>query len=77
MPTTPYDVQRKNSRFRDQRWLMDAVICQIGPEWDQDRLQYFAAPCTPDYLPAIMSLSKTIRKFDELHATDGADRQAV
>ena len=31
-------VERKLARWQDQRWLLDAVINTVGPEWDQGRL---------------------------------------
>ena len=40
MPITPYDLQGRVPRFRDQHWLLDAVIKLIGPEFDQSRLHY-------------------------------------
>lgn len=66
MPTVPYDIQRKSPRFARQRWLLDSMIRTIGPEWDQGRLHYYSAPCGPDYTAPIMSLTKTIKKFDDM-----------
>ena len=36
MPTLSHDFQRREDRFREQRWLLDAVIKMVGPEWDQN-----------------------------------------
>ncbi|MEE2655272.1 MAG: alpha/beta hydrolase [Pseudomonadota bacterium] len=32
------------ARWREQRWILDAVIRTVGVEWDQGRLRYGAAP---------------------------------
>ena len=44
MPSLSHDSQRRETRFREQRWLLDAVIKHTGPEWDQNRLHYLSAP---------------------------------
>jgi hypothetical protein len=33
-PSMSVTVERKLARWQDQRWLLDAVIATIGPEWD-------------------------------------------
>ncbi|HTC61454.1 MAG TPA: alpha/beta hydrolase [Candidatus Saccharimonadales bacterium] len=37
-PAMTPTVERKLARWQDQRWLLDAVINTVGPEWDQGRL---------------------------------------
>ncbi len=37
-PSMTPNVERKLARWQDQRWLLDAVIASLGPEWDQGRL---------------------------------------
>src|SRR5665213_1084058 len=37
-PSMSPSVERKLLRWQDQRWLLDAVISTVGPEWDQGRL---------------------------------------
>ena len=37
-PAMTVGVERKLARWQDQRWLLDAVIAALGPEWDQGRL---------------------------------------
>ena len=66
MPITPYDLQRRVSRFRDQRWLLDAVIKLIGPEFDQSRLQYLSAPMSPDYKGPVMCLQALVKRWDDI-----------
>ena len=44
MPINSFDVAQRSGRFTDQRWLLDAVISLIGPEWDRGRLEYLSAP---------------------------------
>jgi len=66
MPITPYDLQRRVARFRDQRWLLDAVIKLIGPEFDQSRLQYLSAPMSPDYKGPVMGLQSLVKRWDDI-----------
>lgn len=65
MPVNSFATTQRSSRFADQRWLLDAVIDLVGPEWDQGRLQYLAAPCSPWHRGAFMALHSTIHKFDD------------
>ncbi|MBA2682099.1 MAG: alpha/beta hydrolase [Ktedonobacteraceae bacterium] len=66
MPIVPVAVQKRVERFASQRWLLDAVIQFIGPEWDQSRLLYMSAPCSKDTQSAIMGLRATIKKYDDI-----------
>ena len=66
MPSVPCDVQQRASRFRDQRWLLDAVVKLIGPEFDQSRLHYLAAPMSPDFQGAVMGVQKLIQRWDDI-----------
>lgn len=66
MPTTPYTLQRRVDRFRDQRWLLDKVIELVGPEFDQSRLQYYSASMSPDHRGPVMGLKAMIRRWDDL-----------
>lgn len=65
MPVNPFQVQQRSRRFADQRWLIDAVIGLVGPEWDQGRLEYLSAPCSPDVRGAILGLRHSTRKLDD------------
>ncbi len=65
MPINPRDVLARDSRFTDQRWLLDAVIQTVGPGWDQGRLEYYSAPCGPEQRAAFLALRSTISKFDD------------
>ena len=66
MPTTPYTLQRRVSRFRDQRWLLDKVIELAGPEFDQSRLQYYSAPMSPDHRGPVLGLKALIHRWEDL-----------
>jgi dienelactone hydrolase len=65
VPINPADVLARDPRFVDQRWLLDAVIRLIGPDWDQGRLEYYSAPCSPDHRAPFLALRGTITKFDD------------
>lgn len=66
MPSVPYTTQRRVARFRDQRWLLDAVIQVIGPEFDQSRLQYYSAPMSPDHRGPVLGLKGLIKRWDDM-----------
>ena len=66
MPTLSHDSQRRETRFREQRWLLDAVIKHTGPEWDQNRLHYLSAPLSPDYKAPVLGLQATVKRFDDI-----------
>lgn len=66
MPILPSLVERRTTRFADQHWLLDAVIKLIGPEWDQSRLTYMMAPCSPDTHIAFAGLHTQIKKYDDI-----------
>ncbi|HEY0811775.1 MAG TPA: alpha/beta fold hydrolase [Pseudonocardia sp.] len=65
MPITSYDHQRRAARFSEQRWLVDAVLNVIGPEFDQNRLHYLSSPMTPEYRGAVLELQGRIKRFDD------------
>ncbi len=66
MPSVPFDLQQRVGRFRDQRWLLDAVVRLIGPEFDQSRLHYLAAPMSPDFQSAVLGVQSLIKRWDDI-----------
>ncbi len=66
MPILPNTVETRSARFAEQRWLLDAVIKLTGPEWDQSRLTYMMAPCSPDTQSAFAGLHSSIKKYDDI-----------
>jgi dienelactone hydrolase len=66
MPSTPFTLQGRVGRFRDQRWLLDKIIELTGPEFDQARLQYYSAPMSPDHRGPVMGLKALIKRWDDL-----------
>ncbi|QYE37127.1 esterase FrsA (plasmid) [Polymorphobacter sp. PAMC 29334] len=66
MPSVPYTEQRRVSRFRNQRWLLDAVIKVVGPEFDQSRLQYLSAPLCVDHRGPVLSLASMVKRWDDI-----------
>ena len=66
MPITSFDLQRRDTRFREQRWLLDAVIRHTGPEWDQNRLHYLSACLSPDHRGPVLALATMVKKFDDI-----------
>ena len=66
MLTTPSTLQRRVDRFRDQRWLLDKVIETVEPEFDQPRLQCYAAPMSADLRGPVMGLKALIHRWDDM-----------
>lgn len=60
----PYVTTR---RLREQRWLLDATIRQIGVDWDQGRTRYTAAAAGPDAEPDFARIRERVRKFGDIH----------
>ena len=66
MPSVSFEIQRRVGRFKDQRWLLDAIIKLIGPEWDQGRLIYLSAPVSPNHRGPILGLKSLVKKWDDI-----------
>lgn len=60
----PYVTTR---RLREQRWLLDAVIRQVGVDWDQGRTRYTAAAAGPDAEPDFQRVRERVRSFADIH----------
>src|ERR1700724_3776763 len=63
-PSMTPGVERKLARWQDQRWLLDAVIAALGPEWDQGRLGGLAG--IPGGAADAGSLRARIHKFNDI-----------
>ena len=63
-PSMTPTVERKLARWQDQRWLLDAVIATVGPEWDQGRLGGLAG--IPGGAADAASLRARIHKFNDI-----------
>ena len=59
-------VEHRTKRWQDQRWLLDAVIQVIGPEWDEGRLGQALSLCGPEVLNDINGIRARVRKFNDL-----------
>lgn len=60
----PYVTTR---RMREQRWLLDATIRQIGIDWDQGRSRYTAYPAGLDAEPDFQRIRERVRKLADIH----------
>lgn len=59
--------ETRTRRWREQRWLIDAVIQAAGPDWDQPRTLSYVAPCGVEALAEFQSVTPRIRKFADIH----------
>ena len=66
MPTVPFTTQARVQRFKDQRWLIDKIVELAGPEFDQTRLHYYAAPMSSDWAGGVMGLAGQIKRYDDM-----------
>lgn len=60
----PYVTTR---RLREQRWLLDLTIRQVGVDWDQGRTRYTAYPAGPDAEPDFARIRERVRKLGDVH----------
>lgn len=60
----PYVTTR---RLREQRWLLEATIRQIGVDWDQGRSRYTAYAAGIDAEPDFQRVRERVRKVADIH----------
>lgn len=60
----PYVTTR---RLREQRWLLDLTIRQVGVDWDQGRTRYTAYPAGLDAEPDFARIRERVRKLGDVH----------
>lgn len=66
-PTMTAPVERRVARWQEQRWLLDAVIQTVGPEWDQGRLGGLAGLCGLEILGDVAALRTRVRRFNDMY----------
>lgn len=54
-------------RWREQRWLLDAVVRVIGIEWDQARISSKARPMGAEAENKFRAVARRIRKYDDIY----------
>ncbi len=66
-------------RWREQRWLLDTVVSQVGVEFDQARVAYTAGPAGPEALAEFRLTAARIKKINDIDrefASAAARREA-
>ncbi len=63
----PPAFESRTRRWREQRWLVDAVIQTAGIDWDQPRTMAFAGPCGVEALGDFHGVTARIHKFSDMH----------
>jgi len=53
-------------RWKDQRWILDAVVQTIGVEFDQARVAYTAGPAGPEALAEFRMTAARIKKINDI-----------
>jgi alpha/beta superfamily hydrolase len=67
-------------RLREQRWLLEATIRQIGVDWDQGRSRYTAYAAGIDAEPDFQRVRERVKKLADIHrefASAAARREAL
>lgn len=71
--------ESRTRRWREQRWLLDAIIASAGAEFDQPRSLIYSAPAGFEALADFQLAAARIRKFADMHreyATAARRREA-
>lgn len=66
MPTMPLNITRRAKRLSEQRWLLDAIISLMGPDWDQGRLGYMSNACGHDSQGDFIGLRQRIKTYNDM-----------
>lgn len=61
------NVERRITRWQQQRWVLDAVIRTVGPEWDQGRIASKSKPGGEAAVADFRAAARKIKKFDDFH----------
>jgi len=60
-------IERRTTRWQQQRWVLDAVIKAVGPEWDQGRIASKSKPGGETAEKDFRAAARRMRKFDDMH----------
>ena len=66
MPANQSAVEQRMKRWQEQRWLLDAVVRTVGPDWDQGRLAGLLRACGPVAAADVEAARSRMRKFDDM-----------
>jgi fermentation-respiration switch protein FrsA (DUF1100 family) len=61
------NVERRITRWQQQRWVLDAVIRTVGVEWDQARITSKSKPGGEAAVSDFRAAARKIKKFDDFH----------
>lgn len=61
------NVERRITRWQQQRWVLDAVIRTVGVEWDQARIASKSKPGGEVAVSDFRAAARRIKKFDDFH----------
>jgi pimeloyl-ACP methyl ester carboxylesterase len=61
------NIERRTARWQQQRWILDAIIRTVGPEWDQGRIESRSKTGGPAAEGDYKSAARRMRKFDDIH----------
>ncbi|MGE5539718.1 MAG: alpha/beta hydrolase [Gemmatimonas sp.] len=61
------NIERRTRRWQEQRWILDAIIRTVGPEWDQGRIESRSKTGGPAAEGDYKAAARRMRKFDDIH----------
>jgi fermentation-respiration switch protein FrsA (DUF1100 family) len=61
------NVERRITRWQQQRWVLDAVIRTVGVEWDQARIGSKSKPGGEAAVADFRAAARKMKKFDDIH----------
>ena len=73
------EIESRIRRWREQRWVLDAVIRTVGIEWDQARIASKSKPGGEVAVADFAAAARRVKKFDDIHrefAAQARKRQA-
>ena len=57
----------RTKRMREQRWVLDNIIREVGVDWDQGRTRYTAYPAGLDAQPDFAGVRRRVKTFADVH----------
>ncbi|HEY4133872.1 MAG TPA: alpha/beta hydrolase [Alphaproteobacteria bacterium] len=60
-------IERRVSRWQEQRWMLDAIIKIVGPEWDQGRIASKSKPGGEVAEKDFRAAARRMKSFDDMH----------
>ena len=67
IPHRGHAFEYRSRRWEEQRWLLDAVIHSLGPDFDQARTVYYGGAAGMEGLFEFQQVAARIQRFSDMH----------